>query len=55
MSVGVNILWTYASNLQNGRNQSAHNLGVCDNAPVGCRNGKSGDWTEWFLNWRYTF
>jgi len=55
MSVGVNILWTYASNLQNARNQTAHNLDVCTNAPAGCRNGKGGDWTEWFLNWRYQF
>ena len=55
MSVGVNILWTEASNLQNARNQSAHNLDVCPNAPANCRNGKGGDWMEWFLNWRYQF
>jgi hypothetical protein len=55
MSVGANFLWTNASNLRNARNQEAHNLDVCTNAPVGCRNGKGGDWTEWFLNWRYTF
>jgi hypothetical protein len=55
MSVGVNFLWTNATNLRNARNQEAHNLDVCPNAPAGCRNGKCGDWTEWFLNWRYTF
>jgi len=59
MSVGVNWLWYDASNLRNGPNQAAHNLGVCDTPNVtpatGCRNGKGGDWHTLFLNWRYTF
>jgi hypothetical protein len=59
MSVGVNWLWYDASNLRNGANQAAHNLGVCDTPNVtnttGCRNGKGGDWQTLFLNWRYTF
>jgi hypothetical protein len=59
MSVGVNWLWYDASNLRNGANQAAHNLGVCDTPRVtpatGCRNGKGGDWHTLFLNWRYTF
>lgn len=59
MSIGVNWLWYDASNLRNGRNQAAHNLGVCDTPNVtpasGCRNGKGGDWQTLFLNWRYTF
>lgn len=58
MSVGVNVLWYNASNLRNGRNQPAHNLGICSTNQVnsgGCRNGISGDWVDVFLNWRYTF
>jgi hypothetical protein len=59
MSIGVNWLWYDASNLRNGANQAAHNLGVCDTPNVtpatGCRNGKGGDWHTLFLNWRYTF
>src|SRR5581483_9254069 len=57
MSVGVNVLWYDASNLRNGRNQAAHNLGICDTPVTGsnCRTGIGGDWTDVFLNWRYTF
>ena len=57
MSVGVNWLWYDASNLVNGRNGAAHNLGIC-NTPVtaaNCRSGIGGDWMDWMLNWRYTF
>jgi hypothetical protein len=59
MSVGTSVLWYDASNLRNGRNQAAHNLGICDtpnvtNAP-GCRTGGGGDWVDVILNWRYTF
>jgi len=59
MSVGVNTLWYDASNLRNGANQAAHNLGICDTPRVtnatGCRNGIGGDWVDVMLNWRYTF
>jgi hypothetical protein len=59
MSVGVNTLWYDASNLRNGANQAAHNLGVCNTPRVtnatGCRNGIGGDWVDVMLNWRYTF
>jgi hypothetical protein len=59
MSVGMSVLWYDASNLRNGANQAAHNLGICDTPNVtnatGCRNGKGGDWVDVFLNWRYTF
>ena len=53
MNVGVNVLWYDASNLRVGRNQACHNLGVCDDGSG--RIGKGGDWTDVFLNWRYTF
>jgi len=58
MSVGMNVLWYDASNLRNGRNQAAHNLGVCSTGEIaggGCRTGIGGDWVDVFLNWRYTF
>jgi hypothetical protein len=55
MNVGLNFLWYDSSNLTNGRNQAAHNLGVCKNAPTNCRDGIGGDWLDVFLNWRYTF
>jgi hypothetical protein len=59
MSVGMSVLWFDASNLRNGANQAAHNLGICDTPNVtnatGCRNGKGGDWVDVFFNWRYTF
>jgi len=59
MNVGLNVLWYDASNLRNGRNQAAHNLGVCDTPntgnTTGCRNGIGGDWVDVMLNWRYTF
>jgi len=57
MNVGLNVLWYDATNLRNGRNQAAHNLGVCD-TPVNasnCRPGIGGDWVDVMLNWRYTF
>jgi hypothetical protein len=57
MSVGVSALWYDASNLRNGANQAAHNLGVC-NTPVtaaNCRSGIGGDWVDVHLNWRYIF
>jgi hypothetical protein len=55
MSVGTSVLWYDSSNLRNGRNQEAHNLGVCKNAPANCRNGVGGDWVDVMLNCRYTF
>jgi hypothetical protein len=59
MSVGTSVLWYDASNLRNGRNQAAHNLGICDTPntgnTTGCRNGIGGDWVDVMLNWRYTF
>jgi hypothetical protein len=58
MNVGVNWLWYDASNLRNGINQAAVNLGVCDRttgANTNCRNGVGGDWLDVMLNWRYTF
>jgi hypothetical protein len=57
MNIGINVLWYDASNLRNGRNQAAHNLGICD-TPVSassCRPGIGGDWVDVFLNWRYSF
>jgi hypothetical protein len=57
MSLGMSVLWYDASNLRNGANQAAHNLGICD-SPVtaaNCRAGKGGDWIDVFFNWRYTF
>jgi hypothetical protein len=58
MSVGMNVLWYDASNLDNRRNQAAHNLDVCGSngvTTVNCRVGKGGDWVDVFFNWRYTF
>ena len=59
MNVGINVLWYAASNLRNGANQAAHNLGICNTPNVtnatGCRNGISGDWVDVFLNWRFQF
>jgi hypothetical protein len=58
MSVGMSVLWYDASNLNNQRNQAAHNLDVCSTNDInsgGCRVGKGGDWLDVFLNWRYTF
>jgi hypothetical protein len=57
MSVGVNVLWYDASNLNNAVNGAAHNLNVCS-SPVNagtCRSGIGGDWVDVLLNWRYTF
>jgi hypothetical protein len=59
MSVGTNILWYDASNLDNRVGQAGYNLGLCDKvnggATTNCRSGKGGDWIDVFLNWRYTF
>ena len=58
MNVGLNVLWYDATNLRNGRNQAAHNLGVCSTNDISggdCRRGIGGDWVDVFLNWRYTF
>jgi hypothetical protein len=54
MSVGVSVLWYDAANLRVGANQACHNLGICKNGGAG-RDGKSGDWVDAMLNWRYTF
>jgi hypothetical protein len=58
MSVGMSVLWYDASNLNNARNASGHNLGICKSNEIGtasCRSGIGGDWVDVFLNWRYTF
>lgn len=57
MSVGMAVLWYDAANLRNGRNQAAHNLGVCDTpvSATNCRSGIGGDWVDAMLGWRYTF
>ena len=60
MNVGVNVLWYDASNLRNGANQAAQNLGVCKASTQSinssnCRPGIGGDWVDVMLNWRYSF
>ena len=60
MSAGINVLWYDASNLRNGANQAAQNLGICKASTrsinaTNCRSGIGGDWVDVFLNWRYTF
>jgi hypothetical protein len=57
MSIGGSVLWYDASNLRNGTNQAAHNLGICKTpvSATNCRSGIGGDWVDVFLNWRYTF
>jgi hypothetical protein len=58
MSIGGSILWYDASNLVNGRNNAAHNLGVCSSSQIasgGCRAGTGGDWVDGMLNFRYQF
>jgi hypothetical protein len=57
MSIGTNVLWYDASNLNNARNQSGHNLGVCKTLGAGtnCRVGAGGDWVDVFFNWRYVW
>jgi hypothetical protein len=58
MSVGLSALWYDASNLNNARNQAAHNLDICKTSKINagtCRTGVGGDWVDVFLNWRYTF
>jgi hypothetical protein len=57
MSIGGSVLWYDASNLNNARNASGHNLGVCKTQGTGtnCRSGAGGDWVDVFFNWRYTF
>lgn len=57
MSIGINLLWYDASNLRNGANQAAHNLGICK-TPVtatNCQRGIGGDWLHMWLNYRYAF
>ena len=54
----MGVLWYDSSNLRNGINQEAHDLGVCSTNKInrgGCRNGTDGEWVDLFLNWRYTF
>jgi hypothetical protein len=53
-------LWYDASNLRNGANQAAQNLGICKAGVASinntnCRPGIGGDWVDVMLNWRYTF
>jgi len=58
MSVGVNILWYDASNLDNRANRTGQNLGLCkatSATATDCRTGTGGDWTDVMLNWRYQF
>jgi hypothetical protein len=63
MSVGASFLWYDASNLRNGRNNAAHNLGICSSNDIAitvagfgpCRSGIGGDWLDVMLNWRYTW
>lgn len=60
MSVGTSVLWYDSSNLRNGANQAAENLGICKASTrsinaTNCRPGIGGDWIDVMLNWRYTF
>ena len=60
MSAGINVLWYDASNLRNGANQAAQNLGICKASTqsinaTNCRPGIGGDWVDVFLVWRYVF
>ena len=61
MSMGVNLLWYDASNLDNRLGQAGYNLGKCSNSNgatasgTNCRVGVGGDWVDVMLNWRYTF
>jgi len=58
MSMGLNILWYDASNLNNRVGQAGYNLGLCQKtgaATTNCRVGVGGDWVDLMLNWRYTF
>jgi hypothetical protein len=60
MNVGLNVLWYDASNLRNGANQAAQNLGICKAGTASinatnCRAGIGGNWVDVMLNWRYTF
>src|SRR6266481_1302916 len=55
MSVGIGVLWYDASNLRTGNGNAGNNLGVFPtNCGLACR-GRGGNWTDWMLNWRYTF
>jgi hypothetical protein len=54
MSIGANWLWYDASNLRVGRGQACDNLDLCGSSGTG-RVGKSGDWVDWFVTWRYQF
>jgi hypothetical protein len=59
ISIGADILWSDASNLNNGVNQAAQNLNICKRNASGtgttCRGGIGGDWTDAMLNFRWTF
>jgi len=58
MSMGVNLLWYDASNLDNRLGQAGYNLGFCKKtgaSTTNCRSGVGGDWVDVMLNWRYTF
>jgi len=59
MSVGTNILWYDASNVDNRVGQAGYNLGLCNKVNGGnttnCRVGAHGDWVDVMVNWRYTF
>jgi hypothetical protein len=58
MSVGVNVMWWNADNLDNRVGQAGYNLGLCSKTSAtttNCRAGAGGDWVDTFVNWRYTF
>ena len=59
MSIGASWLWYDVSNLDNRVNNTGQNLGLCRRnaaaTATNCRSGGGGDWTDVFLNWRYTF
>jgi hypothetical protein len=57
MSIGAHLLWYDSSNLRTGKFNAGDNLEVF---PKSCRTGtacrgRGGDWTDYILNWRYTF
>jgi len=58
MSMGINVLWYDAANLDNRVGQAGYNLGFCSKTgatTTDCRRGAGGDWLDVLLNWRYTF
>ena len=61
MSVGAVWMWYHASNLRAGVNQAGSNLNVfsqrCPSGVgvVGSCAGKSGDWVDFSVTWRYQF